>query len=242
MRVIHDAGETYDTPAIKVLLASEHLIVREGLRKLLEAEPGVAVVGEVSDPQEALTVTRAVKPDVVIVGFCGRLLIKTLRSLRQLAPAGEYGRVIVLAPRIDKKQTIQALQLGVGGILLKDTSARALAESVHKVAAGERISAPHDLTGSGDTPPRNHTDGSGGTAQQFGLTSRELDIVAAVRRGDSNRAIARRLALSEDTVKHHLTSVFDKTGVASRLELAVFAMQYGLGDDGLASQTLINQR
>jgi two-component system, NarL family, nitrate/nitrite response regulator NarL len=240
MRVIHDAGETYDTPAIKVLLASEHLIVREGLRKLLEAEPGVAVVGEVSDPQEALTVTRAVKPDVVIVGFCGRLLIKTLRSLRQLAPAGEYGRVIVLAPRIDKKQTIQALQLGVGGILLKDTSARALAESVHKVAAGERIGAPHDLTGSGDTP--HHTDGSGGTAQQFGLTSRELDIVAAVRRGDSNRAIARRLALSEDTVKHHLTSVFDKTGVGSRLELAVFAMQYGLGDDGLASQALINQR
>jgi two-component system, NarL family, nitrate/nitrite response regulator NarL len=240
MRVIHDAGKTYDTPAIKVLLASEHLIVREGLRKLLEAEPGVAVVGEVSDPQEALTVTRAVKPDVVIVGFCGRLLIKTLRSLRQLAPAGEYGRVIVLAPRIDKKQTIQALQLGVGGILLKDTSARALAESVHKVAAGERIGAPHDLTGSGDTP--HHTDGSGGTAQQFGLTSRELDIVAAVRRGDSNRAIARRLALSEDTVKHHLTSVFDKTGVGSRLELAVFAMQYGLGDDGLALQTLINQR
>jgi len=240
MRVIHDAGETYDTPAIKVLLASEHLIVREGLRKLLEAEPGVAVVGEVSDPQEALTVTRAVKPDVVIVGFCGRLLIKTLRSLRQLAPAGEYGRVIVLAPRIDKKQTIQALQLGVGGILLKDTSARALAESVHKVAAGERIGAPHDLTGSGDTP--HHTGGSGGTAQQFGLTSRELDIVAAVRRGDSNRAIARRLALSEDTVKHHLTSVFDKTGVGSRLELAVFAMQYGLGDDGLASQALINQR
>jgi two-component system, NarL family, nitrate/nitrite response regulator NarL len=240
MRVIHDAGETHDTPAIKVLLASEHLIIREGLRKLLESDPGVAVVGDVSDPQEALTVTRAVKPDVVIVGFCGRLLIKTLRSLRQLAPAGEYGRVIVLAPRIDKKQTIQALQLGVGGILLKDTSARALAESVHKVAAGERIGAPHDLTGSGDTP--HHTDGSGGTAQQFGLTSRELDIVAAVRRGDSNRAIARRLALSEDTVKHHLTSVFDKTGVGSRLELAVFAMQYGLGDDGLASQTLINQR
>ena len=241
MRVTHDAGETHDTPTIAVLLASEHLIVREGLRKLLEAEPGVVVVGDVSDPQEALTVTRAVKPHVVIVGFSGRLLIRTLRSLRQLVPAGEYGRVIVLAPRIDKKQMVQALQLGVGGILLKETSARELVESVRKVVAGERIGTSRDLAGSGEPLLRNRVDESG-TTQQFGLTSRELDIVAAVRRGDSNRAIARRLALSEDTVKHHLTSVFDKTGVASRLELAVFAMQYGLGDDGVAAQTFMNQR
>src|SRR5439155_22652691 len=99
MRVIHDAGETHDTPTIAVLLASEHLIVREGLRKLLEAEPGVVVVGDVSDPQEALTVTRAVKPHVVIVGFSGRLLIRTLRSLRLLAPAGEYGLAYCLASR-----------------------------------------------------------------------------------------------------------------------------------------------
>ncbi|PYQ89060.1 MAG: DNA-binding response regulator [Acidobacteria bacterium] len=241
MRVTHDAGETHDTPTIAVLLASEHLIVREGLRKLLEAEPGVVVVGDVSDPQEALTVTRAVKPHVVIVGFSGRLLVRTLRSLRQLVPAGEYGRVIVLAPRIDKKQMVQALQLGVGGILLKETSARELVESVRKVVAGERIGTSRDLAGSGEPLLRNRVDESG-TTQQFGLTSRELDIVAAVRRGDSNRAIARRLALSEDTVKHHLTSVFDKTGVASRLELAVFAMQYGLGDDGVGAQTFMNQR
>ncbi|PYQ72378.1 MAG: hypothetical protein DMG04_17570 [Acidobacteria bacterium] len=241
MRVTHDAGETHDTPTIAVLLASEHLIVREGLRKLLEAEPGVVVVGDVSDPQEALTVTRAVKPHVVIVGFSGRLLVRTLRSLRQLVPAGEYGRVIVLAPRIDKKQMVQALQLGVGGILLKETSARELVESVRKVVAGERIGTSRDLAGSGEPLLRNRVDESG-TTQQVGLTSRELDIVAAVRRGDSNRAIARRLALSEDTVKHHLTSVFDKTGVASRLELAVFAMQYGLGDDGVGAQTFMNQR
>lgn len=241
MRVIHDAGATSDTPTIAVLLASEHLIIREGLRKLLEGEPGVVVVGDVSDPHEALTVTRAVKPHVVIVSFSGRPLIRTLRSLRQLAPAGEYGRAIVLAPRIDKKQMVQALQLGVGGILLKETSARELVESVRKVVAGERIGTSRDLAGSGEPLLRNRVDESG-TTQQFGLTSRELDIVAAVRRGDSNRAIARRLALSEDTVKHHLTSVFDKTGVASRLELAVFAMQYGLGDDGVGAQTFMNQR
>ena len=243
MRVIHDAGATSDTPTIAVLLASEHLIIREGLRKLLEGEPGVVVVGDVSDPHEALTVTRAVKPHVVIVSFSGRPLIRTLRSLRQLAPAGEYGRAIVLAARIDNKHMAQALQLGAGGILLKDTSARVLVESVRSVAAGEMLASSSNGgsdNGGSQNPPRARDAVAQGP--QFGLTSRELDIVSAVRRGESNRAIARRLALSEDTVKHHLTNVFDKTGVASRLELALFAMQHGLGENTGAVQPLINQR
>ena len=187
--------------------------------------------------------TRAVKPHVVIIGFSGRPLIRTLRSLRQLAPAGEYGRAIVLAARIDNKHMAQALQLGAGGILLKDTSARVLVESIRTVAAGERL-AP-STNGSSDNGGSPHpVRGRDAAAQspQFGLTSRELDIVSAVRRGESNRAIARRLALSEDTVKHHLTNVFDKTGVASRLELALFAMQHGLGENTGAVQPLINQR
>lgn len=242
MRVTHDTAETPDVTAIAVLLASEHLIIREGLRKLLEGEPGVVVVGDVSDPHEALTVTRAVKPDVVIVGFSGRPLIRTLRSLRQLAPAGEYGRVIVLAARIDNKHMAQALQLGAGGILLKETSAKVLIESVRTVAAGEKVAAPTNGGGDNGGPHRPRGRDGAGQAPHFGLTSRELDIVAAVRRGESNRAIARRLALSEDTVKHHLTNVFDKTGVASRLELALFAMQHGLGDNTGPVQPLMNQR
>src|SRR5438874_2539209 len=153
MRVIHDAGATSDTPTIAVLLASEHLIIREGLRKLLEGEPGIVVVGDVADPQEALTVTRAVKPKIVIVAFSGRPLIRTLRSLRQLAPAGDYGRAIVLAARITSKQMTQALQLGVDGILLKDTSARALIDKLHKVAAGESVNGGRDDGGHSEPPP-----------------------------------------------------------------------------------------
>ncbi|HMC69148.1 MAG TPA: response regulator, partial [Mycobacteriales bacterium] len=159
-----------------MLLASEHLIIREGLRKLLEAEPGVVVVGDVSDPHEALTVTRAVKPHVVIIGFSGRPLIRTLRSLRQLAPAGEYGRAIVLAARIDNKHMAQALQLGAGGILLKDTSARVLVESIRTVAAGERVSPSKNGSADGNgglLHPVRERDGVA-QAPQFGLTSREL--------------------------------------------------------------------
>src|SRR5919201_5244118 len=233
MRPIHDVGDTDAKGTIAVLLAGEHLLVREGLRKLLEGEPGVVVVGDVSDPHEALTVTRAVKPHVVIVGFSGRPLIRTSRSLRQLAPAGEYGRAIVLAARIDNKHMAQALQLGAGGILLKETSAKVLVESVRMIAAGEKLTSPTNGGSDNGGGPQRPVRGRDGAAEapQFGLTSRELDIVSAVRRGESNRAIARRLALSEDTVKHHLTNVFDKTGVASRLELALFAMQHELGDN-----------
>ncbi|PYR02456.1 MAG: DNA-binding response regulator [Acidobacteria bacterium] len=242
MRVIHDVGDSNDKPTIAVLLAGEHLLVREGLRKLLEGEPGIVVVGDVADPQEALTVTRAVKPKVVIVAFSGRPLIRTLRSLRQLAPAGDYGRAIVLAARITGKQMTQALQLGVAGILLKEPSARTLVERLRTVAADDHAGRAVDMQ-SEPTPATIRTsDSTAAPVPHFSLTSRELDIVSAVRRGESNRAIARRLALSEDTVKHHLTSVFDKTGVASRLELALFAMQHGLGEDGVALNTFMNQR
>jgi DNA-binding NarL/FixJ family response regulator len=95
----------------------------------------------------------------------------------------------------------------------------------------------------GNRPPRRGDyERSTHVVQQFRLTPRELDVVAALRLGNSNRAIARQLALAEDTVKHHLTSVFGKTGVRSRLELAVLAMQYRLGDDTVAPAMLTNER
>src|SRR5919201_2670436 len=178
MRPIHDVGDTDAKGTIAVLLAGEHLLVREGLRKLLEGEPGVVVVGDVSDPHEALTVTRAVKPHVVIVGFSGRPLIRTLRSLRQIAPAGEYGRAIVLAARLDNKHVAEALQLGAGGILSKDTSARTLIESVRGVVAGERVGAPANSgRDNGGSPPTQQPDTA--RAGEVGPDARGLHIVAA---------------------------------------------------------------
>ena len=233
MRAIHDAGATSDTPTIAVLLASEHLIIREGLRKLLEAEPGVVVVGDVSDPHEALTVTRAVKPHVVIIGFSGRPLIRTLRSLRQLAPAGEYGRAIVLAARIDNKHMAQALQLGAGGILLKDTSARVLVESIRTVAAGERVSPSKNGSADGNgglLHPARERDGVA-QAPQFGLTSRELDVLRLVAAGKANKTIAAELSISQRTAGTHVSSLLAKLGLSSRTQLALWAVRTGLVSD-----------
>jgi DNA-binding NarL/FixJ family response regulator len=232
MGVAHIAGNGHDHSAITILLVAEHLVLREGLRRLLEQEPGFIVVGDVSDPEEASEVAQAVKPIILLVGFSGRPLIRTIRSLQQLVPNGIHGRTLVLTTKMDRSHMLQAQQLGVAGILLKDTSSRALVNTLRSVAAGECAGTPAELASLvASTAPQSIMPDGPAAKIAFGLTSRELEIVAAVRRGDSNRAIARRFSLSEDTVKHHLTRVFDKTGVFSRLELAMFAIKHGLGED-----------
>ena len=234
MRITGTAGDANDAAAIAILLVAEHLVLREGLRRLLDAEPGFTVIGDVSDPEDAVAVARTMEPIILVVGFSGRPLIRIVRTLHQLAPAGANGRTIVLTTKIARPHVLQARELGVSEILLKEASSRMLIETVRSVAAGGlngRSTAPSAVAEVAAAPAAP-TNGSA-TKLAFGLTSRELDIVAAVRRGDSNRAIARRFSLSEDTVKHHLTRVFDKTGVFSRLELAMFAVKHGLGEDAV---------
>ena len=231
MRITGSAGDVDDAAAIAILLVAEHLVLREGLRQLLEAEPGFTVIGDVSDPEDAIAVARTTEPIILVVGFSGRPLIRIVRTLHQLAP-GASGRTIVLTTKIARPHVLQARALGVSEILLKEASSRLLVETVRSVAAGGRNGRSTAPSAAAEVvaAPAAPTNGSA-TKLAFGLTSRELDIVAAVRRGDSNRAIARRFSLSEDTVKHHLTRVFDKTGVFSRLELAMFAIKHGLGED-----------
>jgi two-component system, NarL family, nitrate/nitrite response regulator NarL len=235
MRITGTAGDVNDAAAIAILLVAEHLVLREGLRQLLEAEPGFTVVGDVSDPEEAIGVARTNEPVILVVGFSGRPLIRIVRTLHQLAPASARSRTIVLTTKIAKPHALQAREFGVSKILLKEASSRTLVETVRSVAAGGpnggSAAAPFDteIAAASPAPPANGS----ATKVAFGLTSRELDIVTAVRRGDSNRSIARRFSLSEDTVKHHLTRVFDKTGVFSRLELAMFAIKHGLGEDAV---------
>jgi two-component system, NarL family, nitrate/nitrite response regulator NarL len=238
MRITGTAGDVDDAAAIGIVLVAEHLVLREGLRRLLEAEPGFIVIGDVSDPEEAIGVARTKDAIILVVGFSGRPLIRLVRTLHQLAPAGANGRTIVLTTKIAKPHMLQAREFGVSKFLLKEASSRTLVETVRSVAAGDHnggspttASATEAAAAEVAAPPVNGT----ATKTAFGLTSRELDIVAAVRRGESNRAIARKFSLSEDTVKHHLTRVFDKTGVFSRLELAMFAIKHGLGDNAVNS-------
>lgn len=216
---------------IRILIADDHALFRDGLRRLLEVEPDFRVVGEAADGAEAVEATGRLRPDVLLLDLAMPRL-PGLETLRELGAAGTPVRIILLTAAIEKAQIVQALQLGARGVVLKDSATQLLLKCIRTVVAGEYwvgregvadlVSALRDLLPASRQEARQKT---------FGLTPRELEIVAAVVSGSTNKDIARELAISEDTVKHHLTNIFDKTGVSNRLELALFAVSKNLVSD-----------
>jgi DNA-binding NarL/FixJ family response regulator len=212
-----------DSPTVRILLVDEHLILREGLRKLLEGEPGFSVVGDAAGPDEALRAVEDHNPDIVIVGLVDRPLVRLMQMLQDRRENPRV-RTIVLAAAIERRHIVQALQLGVSGMLLKDTSAQLMFESVRCHVAGHCWIGREKLTDMAEAVVRP----APVDKARFRLTPRELQIVDAVRRGDTNKSIARQLSITENTVKHHLTTIFGKVGVFTRLQLAVFAINHKL--------------
>ena len=219
-------------PAVRIVIADDHTIFREGLRKLLESEPGITIVGEASEPGHAIDLVRQHKPDVLLLD----LLMPNgggLAALRELArepvPAT---RAIILTAAIDRGEQMIAVQLGVRGIVTKESATAMLLECIRSVMAGqywlghETVS---DLVNAVVLRPADH-----GPSKAL-LTPRELDIVGAIVDGASNREIAEQFGVSPQTVKNHLSSIFDKLGVSNRLELALYAVNHQIlaGRSGL---------
>jgi len=213
-----------DTAAIEILLVDDQLILCAGLRKLIHGEPGFTVVASASDPYEAVQLVEACRPDIVIVRLTGGALVRLLRMLQELTAAGNPARIIVLAKALEKTEIFQLLQIGASGILLEQTSPQLLFDSVRSVMGGYCWLGREQLDDLAEGLRRlNPTNGN-----RFGLTPRELEITESVRGGDSNRVIARKHRITLDTVKHHLTNIYRKVGVGTRLQLAVVAINHNL--------------
>ena len=214
---------------IRILLADDHPILRDGLRRLLEAEPGFKVVGEASDGAEAVKLALQLKPDLLLLDLAmpRRTGLEALRDL-SAAPASSL-RIILLTAAAEKQQIIEALQLGARGIVLKDSATQLLLKSIRCVMAGEYW-VGREAVSNLVQYLRQMMVASGEETRQrkFGLTPRELEIVSAIVAGFANKEIASHFKISEDTVKHHLSNIFDKTGVSTRLELALFAVNQNL--------------
>src|SRR5258707_10204939 len=215
---------------INILIADDHPIFRDGLRRLLEAEPDLKVIGEACDGAEAVKMARQLKPDILLLDLAMPRM-PGLEALREMSSGTSSSsvRVILLTAAAEKKQIVEALQLGARGVVLKDSATQLLLKSIHTVMSGEYWVGRESVSNLVQYL-RNLVQSSGEEARQkkFGLTPRELEIVSAVVAGYANREIAEYFKISEDTVKHHLSNIFDQLAVSTRLELALFAVNQAL--------------
>jgi DNA-binding NarL/FixJ family response regulator len=206
------------TGAVRVLIVDDHPVVRNGLRGMLDGEPGVEVVGEAADGAEALAVTPRVDPDVVLMdlrmpGMDG------IEATAAFTARGPAPRVLVLTTYDTDADVLRAVEAGATGYLLKDASSSDLARAVRAVARGESVLAPVALS---RLTRRVRTPEAGAP------TARELDVLRQVARGASNREVAKALHISEATVKSHLLHVFAKLGVEDRTAAVTVALRRGL--------------
>lgn len=212
------------TEVIRILIADDHPLFRYGVRALLQTETDFAVVGEAADGEEAMRLARELKPNVLLLDLA-MPRVSGLEALRAMTSSSVPMHIILLTVAIEKREIVEALQLGARGVLLKEAAAQLVIKSIRAVMAGQywvgREVFPDLVQYLRQMKPRGSPEEPG---KAFGLTPRELEIIAAIASGCTNKDIVQRLSISEDTVKHHLTRIFDKTGASNRLELALFAI------------------
>lgn len=214
---------------IRIVIADDHPVVRIGVRNMLTSDDQFEVAGEAGDGDEAITQTLELLPDILLLDLAMPRL-PGLEAMRAIMSGSPTVKIILLTSQITTQQVIEALQIGARGIVLKDALTDHLTEAILSVASGDYwiggkrvvnlVGALHDLMQKAATPER----------KTFGLTPREMEVVGCIVEGCSNRDIAKQFTLSEETVKRHLSNIFDKTGVSTRLELAMFAIAHHLVD------------
>jgi two-component system, NarL family, nitrate/nitrite response regulator NarL len=213
--------------AIRILVADDHAIFRDGLRKLLEVADDVQIVGEASNGVECVKMLGKFKPDILLLDL--RMPEKDgLGVLEEVNFDSLPTRVIVLTAAEDDRDVVRAMRLGARGVVLKQSASDLLLKSIRKVSDGE-IWLDNRMTAEVIDAFKKSSE-SGQRREKPLLSDREKEIVQLVAQGFRNREIGEKLFISEQTVKNHLHNIFDKLGVSDRLELALYAIHHRLID------------
>lgn len=219
--------------AIRVLLAEDHTVVREGLRALLATEKDIEVIGEAENGRRAMEMVKTLRPAVVVIDVAMPML-NGLEATRQILKAFPKTRVLILSAHNDDEYVEQAIKLGAAGYLIKQTSALVLAKSIREAVKSSAFVGPYisrRLRDLGKKPPL----GAGGRARKEGanLTSREVEILQLIAEGKANKQAAAELGISIKTVEKHRQHLMSKLDIHDTAGLTRYAIAAGIIESGV---------
>jgi DNA-binding NarL/FixJ family response regulator len=202
---------------IRVLVADDHVVIRSGLEQLLSTADDIELIGVVSDGAAAVTTALAERPDVVLMDL-SMPVMDGIEATRRITTARPDVHVVVLTSFSDNRRIFEALRAGASGYLLKHANADELLSGIRAAAAGD---APLDPKAA-----RVMLDAQRASPNRPDLTARELEVLQLIAAGDANKQIARKLGITERTVKSHLTNIFAAIDVTSRTQAALWAAEH----------------
>lgn len=209
--------------AIRVLIVDDHTIVRKGIRALLTEIAGIEVVGEAADGQEAVVQANGLRPDVILMDLAMPKM-DGIEATRQIKTSQPESRILVMTSFATDDKVLPAIKAGALGYLLKESAPEDLVQAIHQIHRGEPSLHPtiarkvlQEITDPSDRPPTPDP-----------LTKREAEVLLLVAQGLSNRDIARKLNISDATVRSHVSNIMSKLHLATRIQAALYALREGL--------------